>query len=64
MEELREPTEVEREQDIKFITHILFEIRDYARSAGQEPDETLRATAEWILALLQVATFNGEEGER
>ena len=63
MEELREPTEVEREQDIKFLTHILFEIRDYARSAGQEPDETLKATAEWILTLLKVATFNGEEGE-
>ena len=63
MKELREPTEVEREQDIKFLTHILFEIRDYARSVGQEPDETLKATAEWILALLKVATFNGAEGE-
>ena len=62
MEELREATEAEREQDIKFLTHILFEIRDYARSAGQEPDETLRATAEWILTLLEVATFNGAEG--
>ncbi len=61
MEELREPTEEERKQE--FLTHILFEIRDYARSAGQEPDETLRATAEWILALLKVATFNGAEGE-
>lgn len=59
MGELREPTEEEREQDIKFLTNILFEIRDYARSAGQEPDETLKATAEWILALLKVATFNG-----
>ena len=28
MEELREPTEVELEQDINFLTHILFEIRD------------------------------------
>ena len=63
MEELREPTEVEREQDIEFLTHILFEIRDYAKSAGQEPDETLKATAEWILALLQVASLNGEKGE-
>lgn len=63
MEELRETTEAEREQDIEFLTHILFEIRNYARSVGQEPDETLRATAEWILALLKVATFNGEEGE-
>ena len=32
MGELREPTESEREQDIKFLNHILFEIRDYARS--------------------------------
>jgi len=63
MEELREPAEAERKQDIKFLTHILFEIRDYARSAGQEPDETLRATAEWILTLLKVATLNGAEGE-
>ena len=63
MDELRNPTEEEREQDIKFLAHILFEIRDYARSAGQEPDETLKATAEWILALLKVATFNGGEGE-
>lgn len=63
MEELREPTETERKQDINFLTHILLEIRDYAMSAGQEPDETLKATAEWILALLKVATFNGgEEG--
>lgn len=63
MDKLREPTEVERKRDIKFLTHILFEIRDYARSAGQEPDETLRAVAEWILALLKVATFNGAEDE-
>ena len=59
-EEYREPTEEEREQDIKFLTHILFEIRDYARSVGQEPDDTLKTTAEWILALLKFATFNGE----
>ena len=63
MKELRGPTEEEREQDIEFLTHILFEIRDYARSVGQNPDETLKATAEWILALLNVATFNGEDGE-
>lgn len=59
-DEYREPTEEEREQDIKFLTHILFEIRDYAISVGQEPDDTLKATAEWILGLLQIATFNGE----
>ena len=59
MEELREPTEEEREQDIKFLTHILFEIRDYANSVGQEPDETLKAVAEWITVLLRIASFNG-----
>ena len=63
MEELREATEAEREQDIEFLTNIIFKIRDYARSVGQDPDETLKTTAEWILALLKVATFNGEEGE-
>lgn len=65
MSELREPTESEREQDIEFLTHILFEIRDYARSTGQLPDEALKSTAEWILTLLKIATFNGdgEEGE-
>lgn len=63
MDEMREPTKEEREQDIKFLTNILFEIRDYARSVGQEPDETLKTIAEWILTLLKVATFNGEEGE-
>ena len=63
MSELREPTEYEREQDIEFLTHILFEIRDYARLTGQLPDETLKSTAEWILALLKVATFNGEVAE-
>ena len=61
LRELREPTEEEREQDIKFITHILFEIRDYAKSAGQEPDETLKSIAEWILALIKVGTFNDVE---
>ena len=61
MSELREPTEVEREQDIEFLTHILFEIRDYARSTGQLPDETLKSVAEWIFALLKIATFNGAD---
>ena len=60
MSELREPTEAEREQDIEFLTHILFEIRDYARLTGQLPDETLKSVAEWILALLKIATFNGD----
>lgn len=63
MSELQEPTKVEREQDVEFLVHILFEIRDYARSVGQEPDNTLKTVAEWILGILEVATFNGEEDE-
>jgi hypothetical protein len=63
MSKLREPTEAEREQDIKFLTGILFEIRNYAISCGQEPDETLKMVAECILGLLRIATFNGTEEE-
>ena len=63
MSELREPTESERELDIDFLTHILFEVRDYARSTGQLPDEALKSIAEWILALLKIATFNGDGEE-
>lgn len=59
MDELREPTKEELELDINFLTHILFEIRDYAKEVGQKPDDTLKAVADLILALLQVATFNG-----
>ena len=51
--------EMEKDQDIKFLLSILKEIRNYAVASGQEPDNTLRAVAEWILALLEVATFNG-----
>ena len=54
MSELREPTEAERKQDIEFLKHILFEIRDYARSTGQLSDETLKPIAEWILTLLKI----------
>lgn len=63
MKELREPTKEERERDIKFLSHILCEIRDYAKKSGQEPDDTLKAVAVWILSLLQVCTFNEEDGE-
>lgn len=56
---------VEREQDIEFIADILMQIREYAITHNQEPDDTLRAVAEWILGLLEVATFNGDsEGEQ
>lgn len=63
MIEEREPTKKEREQDIKFLTDIIFSIRDYAVLCGQEPDDTLRSVAEWILAMLEIATFNGEDAD-
>lgn len=59
MDKSREPTKAERERDLKFLSHIFFEVRDYAISAGQNPDETLRAVAEWIMVMLKVGTFNG-----
>lgn len=62
MKELREPTEEERKRDIDFLVRIIFEIRDYAKEAGQNPYDTLKSVANWILALLQTATFD-EEGE-
>ena len=62
-DELRELTKEEREQDVKFLTHILWKIRNYAKEVGQNPDETLKVVAEWILALLQIATFNAEGEE-
>lgn len=55
------PTENEKEQDLEFLVDVLFQIRDYALAHNQEPDETLRTVADWILGLLEVATFNGSE---
>lgn len=55
------PTENEKEQDLEFLVDVLFQIRDYALAHEQEPDETLRTVAEWIIGLLEVATFNGSE---
>ena len=57
------PTENEKEQDLEFLVDVLFQIRDYALAHEQEPDETLRTVAEWIIGLLEVATFNGGADE-
>ena len=58
----RDPTDEERKQDTKFLVNLIFEIKNYAKTAGQKPDDTLRAVAEWILNLLEISTFN-EEGK-
>lgn len=63
MGEFMGQTVAEHEQDEKFLTHILMEIREYAKSHGQVPDETLKTIAEWILGLLQIATFNDKKEE-
>ena len=63
MDKSREPTKEERERDLKFLSHIFLEVRDYAISAGQNPDDTLRAVAEWIMVMLKVGTFNGGVSE-
>ena len=57
------PTENEKEQDLEFLVDVLFQIRDYALAHEQEPDETLRTVADWILGLLEVVTFNGGADE-
>ena len=53
----------EIEQDTDFLAHIMMEIRGYARSHGLSPDDTLKEVANWILAVLEIATFNGRDGD-
>lgn len=53
------PEEVE--QDNEFITEVIFKIVNYARDNGMDEDETLKAIADWIYALLEIATFRKQE---
>ena len=47
------------EDDRKFLVDILFQIRDYAIAHDMEPDDTIKTTANNMLSLLKIATFNG-----
>lgn len=53
------PEEVE--QDNEFITEVIFKVVNYARANGMDEDETLKAIADWIYALLNICTFRKQE---
>lgn len=42
----------------EFMSRIIAEICNYAVENGMEPDDTLGAVADSILALLEISTFN------
>ena len=48
--------------DTDLLTKLISEICTYAVQNGFEPDDTLRTVAENILALLEIATYNGWKG--
>lgn len=43
---------------IEFMEHLISEICDYSRENDMEPDDTMKAIAENLLALLKISTFN------
>ena len=45
--------------DREFLIDLIFQIRKYAIKYEMEPDDTVRTVAENMLAMLQIATFNG-----
>ena len=49
--------------DSVFMASVVSAICDYAVQNGMEPDDTLRTTANNILALLEISTFNNWEGK-
>lgn len=49
--------EIDIDADYNFMTHIIFEIVEYAHNNSMEPDDTLRTMCENILALLEISTF-------
>lgn len=53
-----EEEEIDIDADSNFMTHIIFEIVEYAHNNSMEPDDTLRTMSENILALLEISTFN------
>jgi len=47
------------ESDRDFLVNIIFQIRNYAIENEMEPDDTIKTVAENMIAMLQIATFNG-----
>ncbi len=51
------------ELDIHFVSHIVNEIAKYANENGMEVDDTIGKIAEWLLGLIEIATFNNFKGD-
>lgn len=50
-------------EDRKFLVDIIFQIKEYAESEGMDVDDSIRAIAENMLAILKIATFNSKGGD-
>ena len=50
----------ERMNDRAFLVDIIFQIKEYAEKNDMDVDETIKRTAENMLALLKIATFKGD----
>ena len=59
MNELLTEEETQRTNDRAFLVDIIFQIKEYAEKNDMDVDETIKRTAENMLALLKIATFKG-----
>ena len=57
MNELLTEEETQRTNDRAFLVDIIFQIKEYAEKNDMDVDETIKITAENMLALLKIATF-------
>lgn len=59
MNEVLTEEETQRMNDRAFLVDIIFQIKEYAEKNDMDVDETIKRTAENMLALLKIATFKG-----
>ena len=57
MNEVLTEEETQRMNDRAFLVDIIFQIKEYAEKNDMDVDETIKRTAENMLALLKIATF-------
>lgn len=57
MNEVLTEEETQRANDRAFLVDIIFQIKEYAEKNDMDVDETIKRTAENMLALLKIATF-------
>jgi hypothetical protein len=55
-------SEVELSNDVKFMSHIIEEICDYAVDNNMNPNETMETIANNLLTILSISTFENWEG--